>query len=72
MTFAQPARSEFVQQLSVPLVNATREAQYSHRPSVFVAKPQLFGSFFTASMHWPLIELAGNAQLVKSALIWSR
>lgn len=72
MTLPQPIRLVFVQQLSVPLASGSRKAQYSHRPRVLVANPQLFGSFLTASIHCPLIESAGSAQFVKSALIESR
>jgi hypothetical protein len=33
-------------------------------------KPQLVGSFWTPKMQLPLSESFGNAQVVKSALIW--
>jgi hypothetical protein len=45
-------------------------AQYRQRPWRLVEKPQLSGSLCSAGMHAPLRESAGNAQLVKSALIW--
>jgi hypothetical protein len=49
-------------------------AQNWQRPIVLFPKPQLSGSFVMPSMQPPVVplnELAGNAQLVKSALIWA-
>lgn len=46
------------------------EAQYVHRPNVLLPYPQLSGSLELPVMHWELErELAGKAQLVKSARI---
>jgi hypothetical protein len=45
-------------------------AQYEQRLGRLFAKPQLFGSFWTPTIHCPLLrESDGSAQLVKSARI---
>jgi hypothetical protein len=44
-------------------------AQYPHSPPRFEEKPQSSGSFCDPSMHEPVSESAGSAQLVKSARI---
>lgn len=52
---------DFVQQLSVPL------AQKVQRPMVFVAKPQLSGSFAAPLIQSPERALDGFSQMVNSA-----
>ena len=67
-TFEQrDSACEFTQQESVALGELA--AQKVHKPPRFDEKPQLSGSFCTPSMHDPLRESAGRAQLVKSARI---
>jgi hypothetical protein len=47
-------------------------AQYEQRLGRLFAKPQLFGSFCTPTMHClSFSESLGSAQVVKSARIWS-
>lgn len=45
------------------------DAQYEQSPPRFDVKPQLSGWFSTASIQDPMSEVAGSAQLVKSARI---
>lgn len=58
------------QQESVAL--GEEAAQYEQRLPRFDEKPQLLGSFCTPRMQLFVRELAGRAQLVKSARIWVR
>ena len=68
-SWQRPVAFEVRQQESVPFCVLAR--QKLQRPGRLAPKPQLSGSFASPGMQLPLSELAGNAQLVKSALNWS-
>lgn len=59
---------EKTQQESVEFADPA--AQYEHRPPRLEAKPQFSRSFTSPGMHEPASDLAGRAQLVRSARIW--
>ena len=58
------------QQESVALGELASQKRQS--PCKLLLKPQSFGSLRSPGIHSTLSESAGRAQLVKSALIWSR
>ena len=65
----RPVALEVRQHESVPLTVLSR--QKLHKPVRLSPNPQSSGSFDSPDIQLPLIELAGKAQLVKSARSWS-
>lgn len=66
----RPVTLELMQHESVAFGELA--AQYLQSPCKFVENPQFCASFSLPVMHRGLSESAGSAQLVKSALIWSK